>query len=362
MGIPFKKRHLTILLSALLSAGLMYYLYRDFNFLELFSDLKNINKYYLLSFIGIYLCTVFIRTFRYWFLVGTHNIGFFPIFLTTIVRNMFVDLLPARLGSISYIIILKKKFNIDYDIGAVSLGLSIFFDIAVMFPLLLMAVIYMLYHIGSDVINIDYNLYIAVLLMVNIVFIIAIFFLDRLILMAKKITDYFSNLLRLRSYKVPKIILEFLDRIFADIIKAKKNRTYFLIFILSFALRILKYMGLYFLLLAIVFPFGLENYENLSFFSSFLGTAATEMSEFLPIKGIGGIGTWHFVWAKTFEFLNILDFELAKKAGIMLHTITQLIEYSAGIIVLLYIISLKKRMDKKALQKEEFQNKSSMNL
>ena len=347
-----KKRHITLVISAFLSIALMYYLYRDFDFRGLFEKMLNINKYYLAGFIAVYICTLFIRTYRYWILVGMQNISFMPVLLTTIVRNMFVDLLPARLGSISYILILKKKYNIDYDIGTVSLGLSIFFDIAAMFPLLLMAVIYMLYHVGSSVIDIDYNIYIIILIFINIAFITSIILMDRLITLGKMVIDYLSGLLKLRSYKIMQIILDFLDRIFGDIIRAKKDKTYYLIFVLSVFLRIFKYIGLYMLLLAIVFPYGLENFPNLSLFSSFLGTAMTEMSEFLPIKGIAGIGTWHFVWAKTFEFLKILDFEIARGAGIMLHSITQLIEYSSGILVLLYIISLAKRDGKAGLNEK----------
>lgn len=338
-----KKRHITLLISAVLSISLMYYLYRDFDFAGLLDNIKKINIFYLISFLLVYAGTVLLRSVRYWILIGTGKIAFIPVFLTTIVRNMFVDLLPARLGLVSYIIILKKRYNIEYDIGTSSLGLSLIFDTAAMFPLLLIAILYMINNVESGLIDINYSLYIALLILINISFFIVIAFLDRFIILGKKIINYSANILNLRSYKIFKRLLGFLDRTFAEIIKTKKNKIYFSIFGISVLLRLFKYICLYLLLLSIVYPFGIDNYPNLSFFSSFLGTAITEMSEFLPIRGIAGIGTWHAVWAHTFDFLNILDFDLARTAGLILHSITQLIEYFTGIIILLYIISLTKK-------------------
>jgi hypothetical protein len=78
--------------------------------------------------------------------------------------------------------------------------------------------------------------------------------------------------------------------------------------------------------------------SNLSLWKTILGITGAEMTGALPIKGIAGFGTWESGWALTFQ---LMDFEqrIAILSGIGVHLISNIFEYSLGILSIL-ILSL----------------------
>jgi uncharacterized membrane protein YbhN (UPF0104 family) len=109
------------------------------------------------------------------------------------------------------------------------------------------------------------------------------------------------------------------------------------LFLLSLVIRAAKYGSLYFLLLSLLKNHGYA-LSNLSFWKTILGITGAELTGALPIKGIAGFGTWESGWALTFQ---LLDFEqrIAILSGIGVHLISNIFEYSLGILSIL-ILSL----------------------
>jgi uncharacterized membrane protein YbhN (UPF0104 family) len=56
-----------------------------------------------------------LRTWRYRLLFGRGLVRWPHLILATFVRNSFVDLLPARAGSLSFIYILNRRLSVPFE-------------------------------------------------------------------------------------------------------------------------------------------------------------------------------------------------------------------------------------------------------
>jgi hypothetical protein len=99
-----------------------------------------------------------------------------------------------------------------------------------------------------------------------------------------------------------------------------------------------KYGSLYFLLHSVLVHLN-YSFADLNFWKVFIGILGAEFSALLPLQGIAGIGTWESAWAFTFKLLGHFDTQIAIISGFSVHLITQMFEYSLGIIsiVVLYL-------------------------
>lgn len=132
-----------------------------------------------------------------------------------------------------------------------------------------------------------------------------------------------------------KISLEKIHLTMKDLIQIQERKIYWQIFLLSLLIRLAKYLALYFLLYALLKNHNFS-FENLSFWKMILGVTGAEMTDILPIKGMGGFGTWESGWALAFKLLNF-DHRIAILSGIGVHLITNLFEYVLGITSILIL-------------------------
>lgn len=93
---------------------------------------------------GCGLCTLaqtVLRAARYRLLLpsseGRRRPAFLPVLLVTAARNMFVDLLPARTGELSYVVALNQACGIPARAGFSSMALSLFLDFSALLALVL---------------------------------------------------------------------------------------------------------------------------------------------------------------------------------------------------------------------------------
>ncbi|MGB5983804.1 MAG: lysylphosphatidylglycerol synthase transmembrane domain-containing protein, partial [Desulfobacterales bacterium] len=90
-----------------------------------------------LGIVSIYLFTTlaqaFFRALRYRLLIGAHQPEDLPgvghIYLVTLIRNMLVDMLPARLGELSYIAMMNRRYRVNAGACVASLTVSFVFDL-----------------------------------------------------------------------------------------------------------------------------------------------------------------------------------------------------------------------------------------
>ena len=120
------------------------------------SSLAVFGGFILLSLVGIWL-----RSIRYRILikaalapedrVESQLPGRKTMFLITAVRSMVVDLLPARLGEIIYVVLLKRYTQTRVPAGLSSLLFAMLLDIAVLAPITILIVLAIGFPTGTPI-------------------------------------------------------------------------------------------------------------------------------------------------------------------------------------------------------------------
>ncbi|MBT3430386.1 MAG: hypothetical protein HN428_08155 [Proteobacteria bacterium] len=131
--------------SLLLMAGLMYLVERSgskVNLSLVFESLKAISLEVLLLYTLVVVANTLARAVRYRLLVdariGASKTRFTPLLVVTAVRNMVVDLLPARIGELVFVAMLKRACATPAATGLAAVALSLLLDIVVLIPLLVL--------------------------------------------------------------------------------------------------------------------------------------------------------------------------------------------------------------------------------
>jgi uncharacterized membrane protein YbhN (UPF0104 family) len=129
--------------SLLLMAGLMYLVERtgsEVNLAMVFDSLKAIPLEVLWLYTLIVIANTLARAVRYRVLVDTRTgapkTRFAPLLVVTAVRNMVVDLLPARIGELVFVGMLKRACATPVASGLAVVALSLLLDIVVLIPVL----------------------------------------------------------------------------------------------------------------------------------------------------------------------------------------------------------------------------------
>jgi len=135
-----KNKFFYVLLSFALSIVLILVLLSFIDTEDLTKTFTEIDYSYLLVFIAIALFAAGLRAWRYKLLLYPHSISWRNIILVTLIRNLFVDLFPARIGSLSYIYILNKRLNFSFEVATSTFVVAIMFDFLTLSPFLILSI------------------------------------------------------------------------------------------------------------------------------------------------------------------------------------------------------------------------------
>lgn len=326
-----KKRVLSFVLSLLLSIILLGFLISRITVEGLIETFSNIFYPALFAFVVISLFASGLRAFRYKWLLHPTPIRFGNILLVTFIRNLFVDLFPARIGSLSYIYVLNKGLKYPFEQAASTFVVAFIFDFLTLSPFLILSML--MVGLGATAIS---N---PMLLLIAFVFLLVVFLiLFQLIPLSRVFYRLYTNLLKvfaLETKKWAKISVDKFELTIDALMQIEERKIQWPLFLLSLVIRAAKYGSLYFLLLSLLRNYGFS-LANLSFWNTILGITGAEMTGALPIKGFAGFGTWESGWALTFQLMGF-EPRLAILSGIGVHVISNIFEYSLGILSILLL-------------------------
>ncbi|MCI5146707.1 MAG: hypothetical protein D3923_14580, partial [Candidatus Electrothrix sp. AR3] len=290
--------------------------------------------------IGLYVLTSFSQTFfralRYQLILqhaqGEELPGFFHLFIVTMSRNMFVDMLPARLGELSYLAMLNRGFKVGADACLASLALSFVFDLIALACMLLGIM-------GFQLLCADFQpwlISIFVLILGISGGILACFFpvlqgLNRWLVTFSPSNPWLANTMS--------TITALLADIATSLMQARQARMVGRLLALSLCVRIFKYLGLYLLFLGVVQSFPDINREISSVLMALI---SAEAGSALPIPSFMSFGTYEAGGA-----LALIVLGAAKTTSVLvmlaLHIWSQVVDYGLGIgAMILFIFALGK--------------------
>jgi len=320
-----RKKFFYLLLSLIISAALIFLLISQISTQELTYTLKNLYLPSLVIYMLISLTGALIRAWRYQLLLQPARVSWPGILLVTLVKNSLVDLLPARLGSLSYIYLLNRRLGLAFEPVTSSFIAAFLLDFLTLSPFLIAAIL----SVGLGVDAVASPVVLALALLFFLLVILAFILLIPLARIIFQIYSFLGLRFKLdRKNWFQKSLEKFRETI--DVLRFTRNQSSsWLILLLSFFIRLAKYVSLFFLLHALLRIHGFSLAE-LSFWRLILGTSGAELTSALPIKGLAGFGTWESAWALTFRLMGT-EKNIAILSGLGIHFLTNLFEYSLGI-------------------------------
>lgn len=332
-----KRRTSLILLSVVLSIFLLFSLFRRVAPGEFWRMLVSISLPPLLAYMAINLTATFLRAWRYKILLRPVEIGWGEILIVTLVRNAFDDLLPARIGSLSYIYVLNDRLEKPFENAASSFAVAFIFDFLTLAPFVILA----LWMVGFGTSEIAAGAWLATAAVFSLIFALAAWKIGLLVRLVRKIAWALVQKTKWASRPAILRAFENLDRTAVVLERSRKQGVYAPVFLLSLLLRLGKYGSLFFLFFAVLRSQGVA-WEGMSFWKTVLGLTGAELTSALPVKGLAGFGTWESAWAAALQWMKF-DPRLAVLSGLGIHLVTNVFEYGLGLSGLAVLAFRRKR-------------------
>ena len=315
-------RWLPWLASAALSVGIFAYLLSLIDPAEIFRTAQRLPPGPLALYAVLVLGGVLARALRFWILLG-RQVGLGLLAGIVLARNLFVDLLPARVGELSYVYLLSRTGHRRAEEGLATLVLSILFDVVALAPLLVLALLFL----GRGEAIPTTRLLAASVALAAVAY--------GAIQIAEPVSRFLARAFKRRPGSLSRNLSARLSVLASALADASARRVFAPVLAVSLVVRLCKFGSYYFLVVAIMTALGTSG--SLQFFRVFLGTVAAELAAALPIHGIAGFGTFEGAWALAFIQLGFTR-EHAIVTGILAHALSQLFEYSMGACALLWLM------------------------
>ncbi|MDR3088785.1 MAG: lysylphosphatidylglycerol synthase domain-containing protein [Desulfobulbaceae bacterium] len=324
------RKSLFFALSLLVSAGAFLYLRQTVSFSELSDLIRQIPVSGLALFVAFSLTMSCFRAWRYLLLLRAsgYQAARLPLFLITLARNFFSDLLPARLGDLMFIYLARNRLGVSVSAASACFAWCFVFDVISLGFLIAIATIFAL---GSGI-------HPAVLLAAGLLLALACSLLLRslplLIRCGESVARALPRLFLRQAGR--ERLRQALAALGDELVKLQKGGLYWPVLVLSLGTRLGKYLTLYSLFVALVAPLG-YGLADLPPAKVFFGLAAAELAASLPISGIAGFGAYEGAWSLVFQLLGYPE-KVAALTGVSHHLLTQVYGYALGALAFLLLL------------------------
>ena len=318
---------LSLFLACLFTAALFWYLFKTTTLDDWFNLYRGLPWSCLAVFLALYLTSMGLKALRYRMLLNASGPGQSPGFkglvLVTFVSNLFVDLLPARSGSLAYIVFLNRKLSVGLPACFSSFAFSFIFDMIGMLPLFALAIILHGLAIGGGE-----PLLWALLGVLGVGALLAMYLLEKVLAVAVGVASWLGLVLGGRLSHWAARVAEELASMAADVVRVKNQGVFWPLLAVSVAIRLCKYLGLYALVVGLAAQWPAQA-AHLSFPLVLFALVAAEATASLPISGIAGFGAYEGVMMATLAGAGLATTQAAL-IPFGLHLLTQTVDYSLG--------------------------------
>jgi len=247
---------------------------------------------YALGAFFMWSATYFFRTVRFQVLICSKRIEIKNLFPIISVHNFFINILPIRMGEISYIYILKKNQNVKISEGMATLLIARVCDSLIMSIFFFISLMIMRERLIISLSNVIYIVIAFVLIVV-----IFLLYMPSLGTKSIKIFEFLFQKLKIENYEIFKLFIMKGQEIINNIHQIQSYGTFPFTILLTVAIWVTIYLTSYLWLI------GIKLYLDIwtvIFITTFPGIIAT-----LPIQGLAGIGTVEVGWVAALMMLGI---------------------------------------------------------
>lgn len=324
-----KKRIFRIILALLVTLLIFFVFFRKTGW----GDVRRAFAAVPLGAVGLYmvlsLLGTAVRSIRFGLLLSG-RVGRGELFLITLVQNFSVDLLPARSASLVLYTYLTRQRGILLEEGASSFVVAVLYDALALGLMLGAAALFLLQGLSGEVPASTIVAGLAVIVAVSVF----------IILLAEPLSGWARKTARRMKFIKVADAFAAVAHYFSGH-RALSERAELLG--LSFVIKLAKYISLFVLFVGatrarISFP-------SLAVFS--FGVAGAELSSFLPIQGLAGLGTWEAAFALVAGKIG-LSLDNPFLTALVIHLVTQVWEYGLGLGAL-WILSVRAKRGRDSL-------------
>jgi hypothetical protein len=309
-----------------ITGGLLGYLLSQIDPGELVAAARGMTPRHVSAFLALLLAGVAARAVRFRLLLGP-PVNMSLLTGIVLVRNLFVDLLPARLGELSYVYMLTSRAGRRIEEGLASLMLSVAFDVVALMPLLLLALL----TVGSSGLVAGPWLAAAAVVLGAVAFGGA--------RLAGPLGHFAARVLAPPGGSAAgrrAALAGLMRRTALALDDAWARGIAVPVLAVSIVVRLCKFGSYFFLVLAILGP-RVDSATDLGFFRVFIGVLSAELAAALPIPTIASFGTFEAAWTVSFVQLGFAR-EDAIVSGVVAHATSQAVEYAIGGLALLVLL------------------------
>jgi uncharacterized membrane protein YbhN (UPF0104 family) len=337
--------------SAVMTALLLYAVFHEQSWGEFVELVRGVKKSGIAAYLFLALLSFYLRAVRYRSIVTSTmdnppRVGFGKYLVLTAIRNAFVDLLPARLGEASFLYVINR-YGIPLITALTTFGLCIALDTIVLLALFVMvAACSPLLLAGgqsaetvsklSETARFENSLWLSIpsILIIALVLSTALVYLDWLMkAFAGKASSMEKRLaLPSRIKPVVRATAEKCIEVANELKNIKSHRAYAKLVLITAALRVAKYGGLYVLLISTVSQWGIKA-SDLNPLVTTVAFISAEAAASLPISGLMGFGAYEGSWSLVFS-LSGVKMPSVTSVILVVHLITQIAGYSLGFLAL----------------------------
>ncbi len=280
-------------------------------------------------FLFVYLLCAFVRTFfqtlRYRSILATEEgaiPGFLHMFLVTASRNMFIDLLPARLGELSYVAMLNRSYKVRASSALSSLAIAFLFDLLALVVVIALLAMY-------QIMTAQASWWVAAIFLLVLFLSIAGFYL--LFYGLNTFAALIKHLAASWHWQVGKKTLQFcsffLEEMACFLLHARQVGKAWSLLFYSLGVRIGKYAGLY----SLFYGVSASAFPEVSTAVAPVVAAlvSAEAGASLPLPTFMGFGSYE---AGGILALSVLGAKQAAALLLMfsLHLLSQIVDYAIG--------------------------------
>ncbi len=320
-----KKRLIRIVLALLVTAIILFIFFRKTGWGEVKAAFASIPLWAVGLYMAFSLLGTAVRSIRYRILLS-RRIGRGEFFLITLVQNFSVDLLPARSASLVFYTYLTRQRGVLLEDGTSSFVIAVLYDALALGLMLGAAALLLLNSLGGDVPAATIAAGLAVIVAVSLL----------VILLARPLAGWARGVARrMRLAKIAAVFAA-VEEYFSGHGSAGERVK---LLGLSFVIKLVKYVSLFVLFVGV--SGAIVSFRSLSLFS--FGIAGAELSSFLPIQGLAGLGTWEAAFALVAGKIG-LSLSNPFLTALVIHLVTQVWEYGLGLGAL-WILSVRAKRD-----------------
>ena len=312
-----------LLLALLIQAGL------SDEAAQVFPRLLNILRSVSVPLLAVYVATSLLRTalqtWRYQLILRSSEPqvpDFLHIFLVTTSRNMFIDMLPSRLGELSYVAMLNRGHKVPVSSCLSSLALAFLFDLAALAVVIAFLAVYQLF-----LLELQWWLFLTAL-MVLLVFFAGLFLLfPGLNTFSSWAGKFLSKLQWAPGKRLAGKVTTLLDDLVRSLRYAREAGIARRLLLSSLGVRLAKYLGLYCLFYAVAVPHFPE--VDTAMPSALMALISAEASASLPLPTFMGFGSY-----EAGGMLTMVALGASRSASMLimlsLHLLSQAVDYLLG--------------------------------